>query len=46
MGTAVAVIVDKNASLEIDTRHLNLNLRVGSIFQFIGELHLEPDHEV
>ncbi|XP_009597153.1 CST complex subunit TEN1 [Nicotiana tomentosiformis] len=45
VGTAVAVIVDRNASLEIDTRHLNLNLRVGSIFQFIGELHLEPGHE-
>ncbi|MCD7472280.1 hypothetical protein HAX54_013317 [Datura stramonium] len=43
--TAVAVIVDRNASLKVDTQHLNINLRIGSIFQFIGELLLEPDHE-
>lgn len=44
--TAIAVIVDGNASLKVDTQHLNLNLRIGSIFQFIGELLLVPDHEV
>uniref|UniRef100_A0A0V0GYK9 Putative CST complex subunit TEN1-like n=1 Tax=Solanum chacoense TaxID=4108 RepID=A0A0V0GYK9_SOLCH len=43
--TAVAVIVDRNASLKVDTQHLNINLRIGSIFQFIGELLLEPDNE-
>ncbi|KAF3656585.1 putative protein phosphatase 2C 34-like [Capsicum annuum] len=43
--TAIAVIVDGNASLKVDTQHLNLNLRIGSIFQFIGELLLVPDHE-
>ncbi|CAN4091623.1 unnamed protein product [Withania somnifera] len=44
--TAVAVIVDRNASLKVDTQHLNINLRIGSIFQFIGELFLESGHEV
>lgn len=44
--TAVAVIVDGGASLKIDTQHLKLNIRPGSIYQFIGELHIEPNNEV
>ncbi|KAI3469338.1 hypothetical protein Pfo_026001 [Paulownia fortunei] len=43
--TAVAVIVDGGASLKVDTQHLKLNLRSGSIYQFIGELHIEPSNE-
>ncbi|XP_073036336.1 CST complex subunit TEN1 [Primulina eburnea] len=43
--TAVAVITDGNASLKVDTQHLNLNLRPGSLYQFIGELHIEPSNE-
>ncbi|KAL7104893.1 hypothetical protein ACP275_07G010400 [Erythranthe tilingii] len=42
---ALAVIVDGNVSLKIDTQHLNINLRSGSIYQFIGELHIEPNNE-
>ncbi|KAL7220752.1 hypothetical protein ACSBR2_013608 [Camellia fascicularis] len=44
--TALAVIIDGNASLKIDTQHLNVNLRVGSIYQFIGELIIQPNNEV
>ncbi|GMP56975.1 hypothetical protein CsSME_00021252 [Camellia sinensis var. sinensis] len=44
--TALAVIIDGTASLKIDTQHLNVNLRVGSIYQFIGELVIQPDNEV
>ncbi|THG06890.1 hypothetical protein TEA_016612 [Camellia sinensis var. sinensis] len=43
--TALAVIIDGNASLKIDTQHLNVNLRVGSIYQFIGELIIQPTNE-
>uniref|UniRef100_A0A5B7AEV1 CST complex subunit TEN1 n=1 Tax=Davidia involucrata TaxID=16924 RepID=A0A5B7AEV1_DAVIN len=43
---AVAVIVDRSATLKIDTQHLSLNLRVGSIYQFIGELQIQPNNEV
>ncbi|PSR92562.1 CST complex subunit like [Actinidia chinensis var. chinensis] len=43
---AVALIVDGNATLKIDTQHLNINLRVGSIYQFIGELLIQPNNEV
>lgn len=43
--TAVAVIVDGDASLKVDTQHLKLNLRPGSLYQFIGELHIEPNNE-
>ncbi|XP_068660876.1 CST complex subunit TEN1 [Aristolochia californica] len=42
--TSVAVIVDENVNLKIDTQHLrDLNLRVGSMYQFIGELHIHLD---
>ncbi|GMH29312.1 hypothetical protein Nepgr_031155 [Nepenthes gracilis] len=44
--TAEAVIADGSASLKVDTHHLSLNFRVGSIYQFIGELHVQPDNEV
>ncbi|KAL3829356.1 hypothetical protein ACJIZ3_018158 [Penstemon smallii] len=43
--TAVATIVDEGASLKVDTQYLKLNLRAGSFYQFIGELHIEPDNE-
>ncbi|XP_059647426.1 CST complex subunit TEN1 [Cornus florida] len=43
--TAIAVIVDESANLKIDTQHLSLNLRVGSIYQFIGELLIQPNNE-
>lgn len=41
--SGMAVIKDVNASLRIDTQHLrNLSLRQGSLYEFIGELSLEP----
>lgn len=44
--TAMAIIADGNAILKIDTQHLrDLSFRVGSIYQFIGELHIQPDDE-
>ncbi|XWS57465.1 hypothetical protein CRYUN_Cryun09bG0176300 [Craigia yunnanensis] len=44
--TAIAVIADQNVILKIDTQHLReLSFRVGSIFQFIGELHIQPNNE-
>ncbi|KAM0010142.1 hypothetical protein Hdeb2414_s0080g00780251 [Helianthus debilis subsp. tardiflorus] len=43
--TAVAVIADGGATLAVDTQHLRLNLRVGSLYQFIGELSIQPDNE-
>ncbi|XP_021770808.1 CST complex subunit TEN1-like [Chenopodium quinoa] len=43
--TAVAVIVDGNATLKIDTKHLKINYRVGSIYQFIGELFFESENQ-
>ncbi|XVE89598.1 hypothetical protein DITRI_Ditri20bG0008800 [Diplodiscus trichospermus] len=44
--TAIAVIADQSAILKIDTQHLReISFRVGSIFQFIGELHIQPNNE-
>ncbi|KAE8010279.1 hypothetical protein FH972_006663 [Carpinus fangiana] len=44
--TAIAIVVDGNANLKINTQHLrDLSFRVGSIYQFIGELLLQPDNE-
>ncbi|KAH9606229.1 hypothetical protein KSS87_008042 [Heliosperma pusillum] len=43
--TAVAVIADGNATLKIDTQYVMLQYRLGSIYQFIGELRLESDIE-
>ncbi|KAH9755382.1 CST complex subunit TEN1 [Citrus sinensis] len=43
---AMAIIADGNAILKIDTQHLrDLSFRVGSIYQFIGELHIQADCE-
>ncbi|KAK8573545.1 hypothetical protein V6N13_009635 [Hibiscus sabdariffa] len=42
----MAVIADQAATLKIDTRHLReLGFRIGSIFQFIGEVHIQPHNE-
>ncbi|KAI3690085.1 hypothetical protein L2E82_48060 [Cichorium intybus] len=43
--TAIAVIADGGATLAIDTQHLRLNLRVGSLYQFIGELSIQPNND-
>ncbi|KAJ8754772.1 hypothetical protein K2173_012161 [Erythroxylum novogranatense] len=44
--TAIAIICHGNASLKIDTQHLrDLSFRIGSIYQFIGELLIQPDNE-
>ncbi|XP_051125861.1 CST complex subunit TEN1 [Andrographis paniculata] len=43
--TAVVAILDGDASLKVDTKHIQLNFRKGSMYQFIGELHVEPNNE-
>ncbi|KAK5786509.1 CST complex subunit TEN1 [Gossypium arboreum] len=44
--TAIAVIADQGATLKVDTQHLReLSFRIGSIFQFIGELNIQPNYE-
>ncbi|KAF4392440.1 hypothetical protein G4B88_005399 [Cannabis sativa] len=44
--TAIAMVVDGSAKLKINTEHLrNLSLRIGSFYQFIGELLIQPDNE-
>ncbi|XP_031736410.1 CST complex subunit TEN1 isoform X2 [Cucumis sativus] len=44
--TAIAIIVDGNVNLKIDTQHLiELSIRIGSIYQFIGELLVQSDNE-
>ncbi|CAK9315004.1 unnamed protein product [Citrullus colocynthis] len=44
--TAIAIIVDGNVNLKIDTQHLReLSIRIGSIYQFIGELLVQSDNE-
>ncbi|KAJ0080604.1 hypothetical protein Patl1_22326 [Pistacia atlantica] len=44
--TAITIIADGSAILKIDTQHLrDLSFRVGSIYQFIGELHIQLDNE-
>ncbi|OVA02601.1 hypothetical protein BVC80_9091g108 [Macleaya cordata] len=46
MGTSTAVIVDGSYKLKIDAQHLrDLNFQVGSTYQFIGELLIQPDNE-
>ncbi|KAJ4719384.1 CST complex subunit TEN1-like [Melia azedarach] len=43
--TAIAIIADGSATLNIDTQHLrDLSFRVGSIYQFIGELHIQQEN--
>ncbi|XP_021819128.1 CST complex subunit TEN1-like [Prunus avium] len=42
---AIATIVDGSDSLKINTQYLReLSFRVGSIYQFIGELLIQPDN--
>ncbi|KAJ6918143.1 hypothetical protein NC651_012388 [Populus alba x Populus x berolinensis] len=44
--TAIAVVADGNATLKIDTQHLrDISFRIGSTYQFIGELLIQPDNE-
>ncbi|KAK4748796.1 hypothetical protein SAY87_015382 [Trapa incisa] len=45
--TAFAIIVDGRAKLKVSTVHLrDLSFRVGSIYQFIGELRIiQPENE-
>ncbi|ESQ29739.1 hypothetical protein EUTSA_v10023757mg [Eutrema salsugineum] len=44
--TAIGVIEDGGKSLKINAQHLrDLSLRVGSIYQFIGEIHIQPNNE-
>ncbi|OAY60631.1 CST complex subunit TEN1 isoform X2 [Manihot esculenta] len=44
--TAIAIIADGNKILKIDTQHLrDLSFRIGSVYQFIGELVVQPDNE-
>uniref|UniRef100_A0A6P3Z6L0 CST complex subunit TEN1 n=1 Tax=Ziziphus jujuba TaxID=326968 RepID=A0A6P3Z6L0_ZIZJJ len=44
--TAIAIIADGSANLKINTQHIrDLNFRVGSIYQFIGELLIHTDNE-
>lgn len=45
--TAIAVVADGNATLKIDTQHLrDISFRIGSTYQFIGELLIQSDSEV
>ncbi|KAB2621573.1 hypothetical protein D8674_023755 [Pyrus ussuriensis x Pyrus communis] len=44
--TAIATIAHGSERLKINTQHLReLSFRVGSIYQFIGELLIQPDNE-
>ncbi|KNA10064.1 hypothetical protein SOVF_147930 [Spinacia oleracea] len=43
--TDVAIIIDGNATLKIDTQHLKIRCRVGSIYQFIGELFFDSENQ-
>ncbi|KAK9664708.1 hypothetical protein RND81_14G062700 [Saponaria officinalis] len=43
--SGVAIIADANATLMIDTQHVKLQFRLGSIYQFIGELSLHSGFE-
>ncbi|KAF5739890.1 hypothetical protein HS088_TW12G01101 [Tripterygium wilfordii] len=44
--TAIAIVAEDGAVLKINTEHLrDITFRVGSIYQFIGELLILPDNE-
>ncbi|KAK7284401.1 hypothetical protein RJT34_19146 [Clitoria ternatea] len=44
--TGVATIIDGNDILKVSTEHLrDLTFQVGSVYQFIGELLIQPDNE-
>ncbi|KAL4565240.1 hypothetical protein LXL04_029326 [Taraxacum kok-saghyz] len=45
VGTAIAIIAYGGATLVVGTQHLRLNLRVGSFYQFIGKLSIQPNNE-
>ncbi|XP_024020249.1 CST complex subunit TEN1 [Morus notabilis] len=43
--TAIAMVVDGDAKLKINTEHLReISFRIGSIYQFVGEL-IQPDNQ-
>lgn len=45
--TALATVIDGDATLKVNTQHLrDLSFRVGSVYQFIGELLIQPDNMV
>ncbi|CAK8544584.1 unnamed protein product [Lathyrus sativus] len=44
--TGLATVIDGNSILKVNTEHLmDLNFQVGSVYQFIGELLIQPDNE-
>ncbi|KAL2345637.1 hypothetical protein Fmac_006922 [Flemingia macrophylla] len=44
--TGLAVIIDGDDILKVNTEHLrDLTFEVGSVYQFIGELLIQPDNE-
>ncbi|XP_054806866.1 CST complex subunit TEN1 [Prosopis cineraria] len=44
--TALATVSDGDATLKVNTQHLrDLSFRVGSVYQFIGELLIQPDNK-
>ncbi|KAM1784637.1 hypothetical protein ACFX12_037633 [Malus domestica] len=45
--TTFATIVNESERLKIDSKHLQeLSFQVGSVYQFIGELLIQPNNEV
>lgn len=45
--TGLAIVIDGNDTLKVSTEHLrDLAFQVGSVYQFIGELLIQPDNEV
>ncbi|KAK7250785.1 hypothetical protein RIF29_33462 [Crotalaria pallida] len=44
--TGIATIIDGDDILKVNTEHLrDLSFQVGSIYQFIGELRIQPENE-
>ncbi|KAG0476892.1 hypothetical protein HPP92_013733 [Vanilla planifolia] len=44
--SAIAVIVDGGVTLRVDTQHLrDINFRISSIYQFIGELKIQEGNQ-
>ncbi|XP_028751552.1 CST complex subunit TEN1 [Neltuma alba] len=44
--TALATVIDGDATLKVNTQHLrDLSFRVGSVYQFIGELLIQPNNK-
>lgn len=45
--TGLAIVIDGNDILKVNAEHLtDLTFQVGSVYQFIGELLIQPDNEV